>query len=202
MSKNRWTKDEELLLIKDIASGINIDIIAKTKNRSSSAIELRLKKIIYENISSGKNINDIAKILNINIDKIRQYFYSYKDFKEKHTGIVDNVMMNKNIAQIKDNLIDELHMGKNNAQFNDIINKNNIHIGGNGESIYNEKIKKQDDVFIKSKIDKKLNKLELENKALKLIVENKDLTNKINNMISEGNIDKNIKKIIKNIRKL
>ena len=102
MSKNRWTKEEEVGLIKDIASGINIDVISQKNNRSTSAIELRLKKIIYENVSSGKNIDEISKILNIHVEKTRQYFYSYKDFKEKHMGIVDNVMVNKNKININD----------------------------------------------------------------------------------------------------
>ena len=176
MSKNRWTKEEEVGLIKDIASGINIDVISQKNNRSTSAIELRLKKIIYENVSSGKNIDEISKILNIHVEKTRQYFYSYKDFKEKHMGIVDNVMVNKNK-----------------------INNNNIIVANNNTEQHGGSHKEKS---YKTKINIKLEKLELENKALKLMIENKNLTNKINNMISEGTIDKNIKKIIKKIRKI
>jgi len=83
-NKSRWTREEELQLIKSISTGQNIESISKTHNRTPSAIDLRLKKIVYENMQSGKSISHLSKLLKLPSDKIQQYFYSYKEFLEKH----------------------------------------------------------------------------------------------------------------------
>lgn len=108
-NKQRWDKEEELKLINSISSGETLENIAIKHNRSTSAIELRLKKIIYENCISGKSLESIAKLLNMTVDKIRQYFYSYKEFREKHTGVVDDVIIpsDKNKQNI-DNKLDKI----------------------------------------------------------------------------------------------
>lgn len=184
MSNNtRWNKNEELELIKDICKGVPLNDIATKHNRSSSAIELRLKKIIYENVISGKSLSEIASILSMDEERIRQYFYSYKDFREKHKlsthDITNNITHDVVSIECKNK-----DMNTNNNQNS---NSNNIMVGG--------RIDKSN-----SKIEHELNKLELENKALRLILENKMLTSKINKLIKEGSLDKDIKKIIKNIR--
>lgn len=173
-NKTRWTREEELNLVRNIAGGGTLDIIALNNNRSLSAVELRLKKIICENVESGKSISDISKLLNMPEEKVRQYFYSYKDFKEKHSGIIggsnppnqSNISVNS-IASIEKSL--------------------NLQQGGKSSKI--------------NKIEKKLKKIELENKILRLIVDNKDLTHKLNKLIKEGKVDKSIKELIKKIRR-
>ena len=84
---SRWTQEQELELIKKISNGVSFEEIATKMERSESAIELRLKKIIYECVMGGKNFESLSKILNLSDDKLRQYFYSYKDFHEKHGDI-------------------------------------------------------------------------------------------------------------------
>ena len=42
----RWAKEEELRFIKGVAGGKTFDELAVVHNRTSSALELRLKKII------------------------------------------------------------------------------------------------------------------------------------------------------------
>ena len=79
----RWTLDEEKQLIKAIKHGKTLDNLAKEFNRSENALELRIKKIIYDTISEKKSLKSIAKSLNFNEDKVKQYFYSYKDMMEK-----------------------------------------------------------------------------------------------------------------------
>lgn len=98
---SKWTKTEEFDLITDVRNGKSIEQISLDHNRSVNAIEMRLKKIIYENVMAGKSITNISNMLHINEDKTRCYFYSYKEFKEKHTGNVDvfdttNTTDNKN----------------------------------------------------------------------------------------------------------
>ena len=79
----RWTLEEEKKLIKAIKHGVNLDNLAKQFNRSENALELRLKKIIYDTIAEKKSLKSIVKSLNFTEDKVKQYFYSYKDMMEK-----------------------------------------------------------------------------------------------------------------------
>ena len=76
----RWSNDEELKFINSIKKGMSFEELSTKHNRSVSALELRLKKIIYDNIVKGKSKNKIASLLNINIIKLEQYYNSYVDF--------------------------------------------------------------------------------------------------------------------------
>lgn len=143
-NKSRWTRDEELNLIKDISAGVSLEKLAEKHNRSISAIELRLKKIIYENMLAGKSLDMISKLLNISEDKTRQYFYSYKEFKEKHTGLVDDI----NISNKIDNE-----------------EKQNVEIQSGGKSS-NEKMDKIKSKLKKMEEENKIIKLIVENKEL------------------------------------
>lgn len=79
----RWTLEEEKKLIKAVKHGDSLDRLAKDFNRSENALELRIKKIIYDTISEKKSLKSTAKSLNFTEDKVKQYFYSYKDMMEK-----------------------------------------------------------------------------------------------------------------------
>lgn len=83
---NRWTVEEESKLLKLLASGKTCKDLTGGFNRSENALELRLKKIIYENITKGKEPERIATLLNYPKDKVMQYYYSYKDYitKQQH----------------------------------------------------------------------------------------------------------------------
>lgn len=164
---SKWTKDEELELIKDISFGLNLNRIGEKHNRTASAIEMRLKKIIYENVSAGRSFDHISKLLKMNTDRIRQYFKSYKDFKEKHTEKMDVFDNYSNLTTHGNNPTDQFGGAKNNSKT----------------------------------LDTKIKQLELENKLVSLVVENKNLTLELNKLIKDGKVDKNIKNIIKEIRK-
>lgn len=187
---NRWSQNEELELIRNIAenNGVNVPDIIKnfsvSHNRSASAIELRLKKIIYENIVSGRSVGAVAKALNVTNDFINQNYYSYKDFGEKHGISTKMKQSTDNIREHesnKEHVYGEKNMGKH-AEINREYNGEHVQqVGG-------------------SKLDSKLKKMELENRILNLVLENKDLTHKLNKLIKDGKIDKNIKELIKKIR--
>jgi|SaaInlStandDraft_4_1057021.scaffolds.fasta_scaffold02174_6 DNA-binding transcriptional ArsR family regulator len=188
---NKWNKDEELQVIKAISNGKSINEISEIHSRSPSAIELRLKKIIYENYAIEKrSFKDLSKLLKLDTDKIAQYYYSYKDFREKHT------QGNKHL----DHDITIEHDERNE------LNALNAHTGQLGGSRTNEfKLNEQiDDAFKEpnplSKIEHKLKRLEIENRILKLVVENKDLTQQLNSLIKEGKVSPSIKKLIKMLR--
>lgn len=189
---SKWTKEEELDLIKDIANGLQIDHIAIKRNRSNSAIELRLKKIIYENIIAGRSPETMAKKLHMHVDKIKQYFYSYKDFKEKHSGHVDDVtnlkanhsdIFNEHKHRSEHTVFSKLHKEIEQIKENTDDKHGVLHGGAKLDNLEN-----------------KIKQLELENKLINLIVENKQLNSQLSKLIKEGKVDKNIKVAIKNIR--
>lgn len=182
MSNNsRWTQEEEMSLIKNISTGVSTELLAQQHERSVSAIELRLKKIIYENAKSGKSLATISKLLNTPLDKVTQYFYSYKEFKEKQSGVKDDI---------------EIKVEPNSNKF-----ESEMQVGGkNNIDAHIEKAFMEPNNL--DKIESKLKKLEMENKILKLIVENRDLSHKLDKLIKEGKVDKkNIKNLIKLVRK-
>jgi hypothetical protein len=76
----RWSNNEELQFINSIKKGMTFEELSIKHNRSISALELRLKKIIYDNIVKGKSKSKISSLLNINITKLEQYYNSYVDF--------------------------------------------------------------------------------------------------------------------------
>jgi len=79
----RWTLEEEKKLISAVKKGGSLEIMAKEFGRSENALELRIKKIIYDTVAENKPIDLIAKSLKITEDKTKQYFYSYKEMLEK-----------------------------------------------------------------------------------------------------------------------
>ena len=218
MSANlKWTKNEELELINNIASGKGLETFAQNHGRSVSAVELRLKKIIYENCINGKSLEHISQLLKINIDKTTQYYYWYKEFKESKDKIKNNNNVNMGAPHILEGGGDQnvfksaqpaiqstvqpgvQSMVQPFGQLqNDILN-----------NIEPMKIKNIDAQIEKAfaepnnleKIESKLKKLKTENEILKLVVENKELTQKLNQLIDEKKIDPSIKQLIKIVRK-
>lgn len=164
-NKTRWTREEEELMIRDIINGHSFETIAGKHDRTPLAIELRLKKIIYENIANGKSFQSISKLLKINEDQLKQYYYSYQELKQKRSGHPQPIIQQQSTTN------------------------NTSHSHQSGGSNINDQL------------HHKLKKLELENKILRLVVENKKLSHQLNKLIKDGKVDKNIKKIIKMIRK-
>lgn len=168
---NRWTLEEESKLLKLIASGKSYKEFSGGFNRSENALELRVKKIIYENISNKKSVSKISELLNMPSEKVMQYYYSYKDHLERESKI-------KNIEQSGGNNTEKINISKF-----DNINKfdnNNKQEGGNNMSL------------------NKIEKLELENKKIKLLLENYLLKQKLSKFLKSDN--KHLyKDIIKNM---
>ena len=101
ITNNKWTRDEELILMKEISNGETLEDISTKHHRSIPSVELRLKKIIFENVNGGKKIENVASVLNLPVNKIREYFYSYKEFREKHKSIEE--LDNANLEESKSN---------------------------------------------------------------------------------------------------
>jgi hypothetical protein len=112
----RWTVEEEGKLLKLIASGKTCKELSGGSydfNRSENALELRLKKVIYDNIMNKKPADKIAQLLNMPREKIMQYFNSYKDYidKQKQTGGDEN-----NIVSHKSDKINNIQKLSNQNQ--------------------------------------------------------------------------------------
>lgn len=212
---SKWTKEEEVELIKDIANGLQIEHIAIKRNRSNSAIELRLKKIVYENVIAGRSFEKMSKMLNMSTDKLRQYFYSYKDFKEKHTGQIDDITnLKSNYSDIfgekkvshHSHAKESLHPKHTSGVFSKIQNdldnlKESNHYKDRHSDRRSDHSRGEQIGGVRlDSLENKIKQLELENKLINLVVENKNLNSQLNKLIKEGKVDKNIKLAIKNIR--
>ena len=176
-----WTRDKEKELIQDVSAGMSFLSLSTKYGKSPEAIELRLKRIIYDNVMSGRRIEQISQLLHMSDDKIRTYFYSYKDFREKHKGVSD--IENMIQPSIPENQLNVPQM--------------NIQLGGYAKQHDRyDKHDKETDVVVR-KINRKMKQLEAENKVIKTIIENKDLHKQLNKMIKEGVVDHDVKSLIK-----
>lgn len=189
-----WTSQEEIEFLKGISNKISIDELSKKHNRTPSAMELRLKKIVHENIKNGKSEEGLAKLLNLDIEKIKQYNYEYKAFIEKKEdhGITNN--------QTASTLIDKQVMNGGTSS------KLTIEPPTKTKTInmYNKKLsstntKLEDAGTTKEKFIKKITKLKKENKFMREVVDNRELRKKINQMIKDGSLDKKFKSVLKKI---
>ena len=177
----RWTQQEEKNLVNDIINeGLNFSKLSDKYNRSSSALELRFKKIIFDNINNinsdkrNEKMKYLSKMFHIDESKINQYYYSYKEMLDKKENkfadqpkinsekkIIDNKDKITNIKQVINNISDKKQSGGT----------------------------------------KTTEHLEEENRRLKAIIENKKLRDSINRLAKEGKIDHKTKALIKELLK-
>jgi len=164
-ANKRWEKNEEAILLKSIASGKSINDISQELQRGGNAVQLRLKKIIYDNLNENKSVNDISKVLNLPKEKITQYYYSYKEHQEKQ----------EKIKEIKNN---NLNGGQQSTlNLNPIVNPNVIQpIIKTNENSQNG--------------GSKIEQLELQNKQMKLIIENHILKRKLSKILTRTDYKK------------
>jgi len=173
---NNWTKETELLMIRDFVRIGDINIIAKKYNKTVGDIELRIKKIIYENIEYGKSREVIASKFKISIDKVNEYYNSYKNIIE---------------SKMKKELFDKPSIHQSGG------------IDGYQQAI--EEMKKEivADTPVRPVVEENVDKLEtiakeieLRNKVMQLIIENKKLQEKIDELIENKKIDDSVKEIL------
>lgn len=146
-----WTEDEENRLLVDVSNGVDLSTIAQKHGRSVKAIEMRLQKIIYENHTKGRPLESIARLLNLNLEQITNYYNSYKQLYEEQYGTKQ-------------------------------IQTPNVQTGGNN-------VQKMS----------RLEKIEAQNRILKAVIEQEKLKQTLTKMIKRGEVDPDIRKIIKKI---
>jgi len=161
---NRWTKEEESKLLKNIQSGKTYAEMIGGFNRSENALEMRVKKIIYENITAGKTPSKISELLNIHSDKVMKCYYSYKEHIERENKQIGGTIESDN---------------------NKIKKLENINIPHNIQEIQNMSSNKLGG----TQHNDKLLKLREQNEKLKLLLENYILKEKLSKVMKT---DKNI----------
>jgi len=154
---SRWTFEEESTLLKSIASGKTYKELSGGFNRSENALELRVKKIVYENISNNKPADKISKLLNMSTDQIMQYYYSYKDHLERE-------------SKLKGGNINEKKDSNNGLSNNGLNNNSKIDVLENNMRQINEK--KPATNMTGGNTNNKIEKLENQNRKMKLMLEN------------------------------
>lgn len=188
---NRWTVQEESKLLKLLASGKTCKELTGGFNRSENALELRVKKIIYENITKGKEPERISTLLNYPKDKVMQYYYSYKDYIGKQQG--GNIGSENNrvdkITQLEMNMNQEAKQNINGGSTGNTGNTGNNMInnikdikGGNGGNNGNNGISGNSGIS-------KFESIENQNKNMKLIIENYILKQKLAKLLKTKNHD-------------
>lgn len=188
---NRWTREEESKLLKNVQSGGSYASMAPIFNRSENALEMRVKKIIYENMTNGKTPKNISELLNMNPDKVMQYYYSYKDHVSK-----ENKQIGGNIGNIENN--GQLNHFTQNTQYGH--NTNNDHNSHNDHNIQTNQptnnINKISHIDIQDDNSKnKLNKIEKlreQNEKLRLLLENYMLKKKLTEYIKNTGKNNNM----------
>jgi len=136
---SKWSAEEKNKLIKLYSNKKTFAEIGKILNRSANAIKLRIETIIYTNLEKGKKPKDIAKSLNIDIDTLKQHYYSHKSFKQNR---------NEKVIDIN---FDNIHNNKNNKNKNNLEQENIIL----EEILKNYKMKKEiKKLYKENKLDK------------------------------------------------
>ena len=161
---NRWTVKEESNLLKLVSSGKTYKELSGGFNRSENALEMRVKKIVYDNISNNKPIEKIAQLLNLPKETIMQYHYSYKDHlsrENQHNGgsVLESDKLDKSDKSDKFNKLNNIIKIDKTDKIDKI---NTTHTGGGFE---------------------KIDKLELQNRKMKLMLENYLLKHKLSKIL-------------------
>jgi hypothetical protein len=176
---NRWTFEEESKLLKLVSSGKTYKELSGGFNRSENALELRVKKIVYENISNNKSPEKISELLSMPKDKVMQYYYSYKDHLER-----EQKMAGGNAIAVSEKSQSKLDTGLSKLDNLSRLSQNPtkpikpIEFNNNNNNTNNNTNNKIGGSYTSDKLEK-LEKLELQNKKMKLLLENHILKHKL-----------------------
>lgn len=179
---SRWSIEEEKMLINDVKNNKSFQELALKYNRSPNALELRIKKIVYDNIAANKPPAMIGGHLNLPQDKIMQYYYAYKEMLEKR-GKINNENLNggngdngNSVIQVNKEAkpVKQVNQDNRNNQVKRITQIKQIKQSGGDNKDENklDNIKQQNEVF-----DEILKNVKSRHKLLKLLKDNKLDTN-------------------------
>jgi len=85
-----WTREDEISFIKDISQGLSIEQLTSNYNKNVFALDLKLKKIIHENIQAGISMDVITKALNLSQEKVLEHDANYVQYEKLSKNIIGN----------------------------------------------------------------------------------------------------------------
>ena len=189
--KSRWTKEEELEFIKGVADGKSMDDLSQVHDRTSTALELRLKKIVYDNMVKGKSAEGLARNLHIHKDKVLQYYFSYIDFREKNGKEVKRIDVNASSTKKQHGGSHKSHRSKKHKKEKSKRSKSKSktisikhHSGGDGDE----------------KLNGRINELEKQNRLLDTIIKNNQMKSHVRKLYKSDKLDSKMKKIVKRMK--
>lgn len=97
---NKWSNEEELLLLEELNNNIDIETIAQKHNRTIGGINCRLRDIIYKMYLKNNSIEEIIKQTKLDYNYIKEIIEKKQDnnLKKNKTKEIDNlfISINKN----------------------------------------------------------------------------------------------------------
>lgn len=210
MSNKRWGSDDKIELMRLYASGRSYEEIGKTLDRSPNAIKLRLESIIYENLIKGKPIKLLTRMLNTDVDTIKQFYYSHKSFLQGCGKEVHDITFptdNNGIIENQDNHSVEIIGGDSHEYTNHAINyPKNYDTAQNSvqHNIQHQTVIKHDknnnDTHKSS--SKRLRYIENENHVLEEIIKNYKMKRQIRKLYVDDKLDEKSREIYEKLLKI
>lgn len=103
----KWTDDEENILLNQLNKNISIDTIAKTHNRTTKAITARCESIVYKLFLNGISMDEIREKTHFNEDKINYIIYTKSFTIEREVYEIQN-----DIKELKNTMKEILELMK------------------------------------------------------------------------------------------
>ena len=94
----KWSDDEELLLLEELNNNIDIDIIAQKHSRTIKAINCRRQEIAYKMYLNNVSIEEIIKQTKLDYNCIEETIQKKQKNNTKKTKIkeIDNIFISIN----------------------------------------------------------------------------------------------------------
>lgn len=83
----KWTDEEEILLLEEIDKNIDIAVIAQSHNRSTGGINARRKKIAYQMHIRNHSLEEIKIKTKLHEDQIKETINNYNNNPKKSKPI-------------------------------------------------------------------------------------------------------------------
>jgi len=182
--KSRWTKEEELEFVKGVANGKSMDELSQVHDRTSTALELRLKKIVYDNMAKGKNAESLARNLHIHKDKVLQYYFAYIDFREKNGKEVKRINVDTSSKKSQHGGRHKSHRSKEKSKSKSKTITVKHHRGGNHTE----------------KMNSRIDELEKQNKLFDTIIKNSQMKSRVKKLYKDDKLDSTMRKIVRKMK--
>lgn len=190
MSGKQWSSTEKMDLMRQYASGKSFEDIGKNLSRSPNAIKLRLESIVYENLIKGKPATLIIKMLNTNIEMIKQFYYAHKSFLQgRGKDVVDVDFDNIDVRNKKTDVESTVNKMLGTEESNNPLKHRVIPKSQKRDTNNIQKAGGNDQEHKTSHAEKELRRILEENKILEEIIKNYTLKRQIKKLYIDEKLD-------------